>query len=98
MKHQIHFAIQIVPISKTHHPYVLIDKAIDVIKESGLRYEVCPMETVIEGDYEVIMQVIKKAQEACLEAGADEIVVTIKVHARKDSGVTWEEKNTGLRD
>jgi uncharacterized protein (TIGR00106 family) len=88
MNHQIHFAIQIVPISTTHHPYALIDKAIEVIKESGLRYEVCPMETVIEGDYDVIMKVIKKAQEACLEAGADEIVVTMKVihfHKRKSS-------------
>ncbi len=98
MKHQIHFAIQIVPISKTHHPYTLIDKAIDIIKESGLRYEVCPMETVIEGDYDTIMAVIKKAQEVCFEGGADEIVVSMKLHARKDSDVTWEEKNTGLRN
>ena len=98
MNHQIHFAIQIVPISKIHHPYLLIDKAIDVIKNSGLRYEVCPMETVIEGDYDTIMKVIKEAQLACLNAGADEIVVTMKVHARKDSDVTWEEKNTGTRD
>jgi len=97
MKHQIHFAIQIVPITTTHHPYAIIDKAIEVIKKSGLRYEVCPMETVIEGDYDAIMKVIKEAQEVCLAGGADEIVVTMKIHARKDSGVTWEEKNTGVR-
>jgi uncharacterized protein (TIGR00106 family) len=97
MKHQIHFAIQIVPITTTHHPYAIIDKAIDVIKKSGLRYEVCPMETVIEGDYDTIMKVIKEAQEICLAEGADEIVVTMKVHARKNNDVTWEEKNTGVR-
>jgi len=97
VKNQIHFAIQIVPISKTEDLYSIIDKAIDIIKQSGLRYEVGPMETVIQGDYDTVFAVAKKAQEVCLEAGAEEIVVTMKVHARKNSDVTWEEKNTGIR-
>ena len=97
MKNQIHFAIQIVPISRTQHPYELIDKAIDIIKTSGVRYEVGPMETVLEGDYDTIMAIAKKAQQACLDSGAEEIVVTMKVHAKKNGNVTWEEKNTGTR-
>jgi uncharacterized protein YqgV (UPF0045/DUF77 family) len=91
MKHQVHVAIQIVPISKGH-PYPIIDKAIDVIHASGVAYKVGAMETVLQGDYDVIMQVVKKAQEICLEAGADEVAVNIKVHAKKDSDVTWDEK------
>ena len=91
MKHQIHFAIQIVPISKDH-PYPIIDKAIEVIRASGLSYSVGAMETVIQGDYESVMRVAKQAQEACFMAGADEIVVTMKVHAKKDEDVTWQEK------
>lgn len=97
MKKQIHFAIQIVPIAKSHDLYKIIDKAIDIIKQSGLRYEVGLMETVIQGDYDTVLAVAKKAQQVCFDAGADEIVVNMKVHARKDSNVTWEEKNTGLR-
>jgi uncharacterized protein (TIGR00106 family) len=97
MKHQIHFAIQIVPITRTVHPYKIIDKAIEVIRQSGVRFEVGPMETVMEGDYDTIMKAVKEAQEICLAEGADEIVVTMKVHARKDGDVTWEEKNTGRR-
>ncbi len=97
MKNQIHFAIQIVPISTSPDLYEIIDKAIDVIKQSGLRYEVGPMETVIQGDYDTVFAVAKKAQQVCLDAGADEIVVTMKVHARKNADVTWEEKNTGVR-
>jgi len=91
MKHQIHFAIQIVPISK-EHPYPIIDKAIEVIQQSGLSYKVGAMETVIQGDYESVMRVAKQAQEACFKAGADEVVVTMKVHAKKNEDVTWEEK------
>jgi len=94
MKHQVHIAIQIVPISK-EHPYPIIDKAIEVINQSGLDYRVGAMETVIQGPYNEIMKVVKKAQEVCLTAGADEIVVTMKVHAKQDGPVTWEEKLEG---
>jgi uncharacterized protein (TIGR00106 family) len=97
MKHQVHFAIQIVPITNTVHPYTIIDKAIEVIKQSGVKFEVGPMETVMEGDYETIMKVVQQAQEICLAEGADEIVVTMKVHARKNGDVTWAEKNTGRK-
>ncbi|MFZ6010494.1 MAG: thiamine-binding protein [Bacteroidota bacterium] len=92
MNHQIHFAIQIVPITKLPH-YPIIDKAIEVIRQSGVKYQVGPMETVMQGPYDTLMDIAKKAQQACLDAGADEVVVTMKIHARKIGDVTWEEKN-----
>jgi uncharacterized protein (TIGR00106 family) len=91
MKHQIHLAIQIVPISKLPH-YPIIDKAIEVIDKSGVDYRVGAMETVIQGDYDTVMRVAQEAQEVCFEFGADEVVVTMKLHARKNGDVTWEEK------
>lgn len=92
MEHQIHLAIQIIPLNSKHHPYEAIDKAIEVIQQSGLRYEVGPMETVIEGTYEAVMETARKAQQACLLHGANELVVNMKLHLRKDGDVTWEEK------
>lgn len=92
MRNKIHLAIQIVPLAHETHPYTIIDKAIEVIAASGLRYEVGPMETVIEGTYDEVMTIAKKAQEACLAAGAAEIVTTIKLHIRKNGDVTWDEK------
>ncbi len=91
MKHQVHIAIQVVPVSR-EHPYPIIDKAIEVIKNSGLEYRVGAMETVMQGDYDRIMNVVKEAQEVCLAGGADEVVVTLKVHARRNGDVSWEEK------
>jgi uncharacterized protein YqgV (UPF0045/DUF77 family) len=91
MKNQVHVAIQIVPISKDH-PYPIIDKAIEVIKNSGVDFRVGAMETVMQGEYTNLMDVVEQAQLACLKAGADEIVVTLKVHARRGMDVTWEEK------
>lgn len=91
MKNTVHVAIQIVPISK-EHPYPIIDKAIAVIDKSGLEYRVGAMETVIQGEYDKIMNVVKEAQQVCLDAGADEIVVTMKVHAKRGGDVSWDEK------
>ena len=50
------------------------------------------METVIQGEYDKIMRVLKDAQQVCLDAGADEIVVTMKVHAKRIGDVSWGDK------
>ena len=92
MNHDVHIALQIVPITR-QPAYPIIDKAIEVIKQSGVKFQVGPMETVMQGDYDTIMAVAKRAQQACMDAGADEVVVTMKVHARKTGDVSWEEKN-----
>ena len=92
MDHKINLALQIIPKSSTEDLYTLVDKAIRVIQDSGLKYEVCPFETVIEGRYEEIYRVIKDAQTACFQAGADELLVNIKMQIRKDGDVSIEEK------
>lgn len=92
MKDQVHIAIQIVPLSPRQHPYAIIDKAIDVIAKSGVDYRVGAMETVMQGDYDTLMKVAKEAQQVCLQAGAEEVVVNMKVHAKRNGPVTWEEK------
>ena len=92
MDHKINLALQIIPKSDKHDLYTLVDKAIEVIQNSGLKYEVCPFETVMEGGYEEILAVVKKAQTACFVAGAEELLVNIKMQVRKDGSVTIEEK------
>src|ERR1035437_7686286 len=71
MTKTVNIALQVLPTSTTVHPYLLVDKAIEVIEKSGLRYKVTPFETVMEGSYDEIMEVVKLAQEACYEAGGD---------------------------
>jgi uncharacterized protein YqgV (UPF0045/DUF77 family) len=91
MNHIVHVAIQIVPVSK-EHPYPIIDKAIEAIEKSGVDYRVGAMETVMQGPYDKLMEIAKQAQQACLDAGAEELVVTMKVHARRHGDVSWDEK------
>jgi uncharacterized protein YqgV (UPF0045/DUF77 family) len=81
MEKTVNIALQILPTSKTIHPYLLVDKAIEVIASSGLRYKVTPFETVMEGSYEAIMNVVKLAQEACYNAGAENLMTYIKIQS-----------------
>jgi len=91
MDKTVNIALQILPSSKTIHPYTLVDKAIEVIAASGLRYKVTPFETVMEGSYDEIMKVVKLAQEACYEAGADSLMTYVKIQTSK-TDVSIEDK------
>jgi len=91
-EHKISLGIQIVPKSKTHHSYDLVDKAIEVIQGSGVNHIITPFETVMEGQYDQLMEIANKAQKAVLDAGADECLVYFRIHYRKGEDVTFEEK------
>lgn len=88
----INAGLQLVPISKDSEAYIIIDKAIDVIQKSGLKHQVTPLETVIEGPYDEVMHVIKQAQEIALDSGSEELVVSIRLHIKKEEPVSFEEK------
>jgi uncharacterized protein YqgV (UPF0045/DUF77 family) len=85
MNEIVNIALQILPSSKDIHPYTLVDKAIEVIKASGIKYKVTPFETVMEGTYEQIMAVVKAAQLACYSAGAESLMTYIKIQSSLDA-------------
>jgi uncharacterized protein (TIGR00106 family) len=85
-------AIQVLPKSDTQHPYNIVDKAIEVIKKSGLNYIVCPFETVVEGNYQQLIQLAHDVQEACYNAGATELLTYLKIQTHKDKNVYLEDK------
>jgi uncharacterized protein YqgV (UPF0045/DUF77 family) len=97
VKHKVNISLQVLPTSESKHPYAIVDLAIAEIEKSGLKYRVCPFETVMEGDYDLIMQVIKKIQIVCLENGAESVFSNIKMQISKDSDVLIEDK-TGKYD
>jgi len=96
MDKTVNIALQILPTSKTIHPYELVDKAIAVIAASGLKYRVTPFETVMEGTYDRIMDVVKQAQDACYAAGAESLMTYIKIQSALND-ISIEDK-TGKYD
>lgn len=87
----INASLQVLPSGGTRHPYDIVDRAIEVIEKSGLKYKVCPFETVVEGTYDEIMSVFKQAQQACYDAGAESIMAYFKIQSAVES-VSIEDK------
>lgn len=59
--------------------YAHVDAAIAAIRASGLRTEVGPLGTSIEGPPDAVWAAVRAAHEACLRSGAASAVSVIKV-------------------
>jgi uncharacterized protein (TIGR00106 family) len=92
MKNKINIALQVLPQSPDKHPYTLVDEAIAVIQKSGLKFKVCPFETVIEGNYDEVMDLVKKVHQACYKAGTQTMMTYIKIQSSAIADVTIEDK------
>ncbi|MBM7714146.1 thiamine-binding protein [Siminovitchia sp. FSL H7-0308] len=78
-------SIQIIPKTKSGEdviPYV--DEAIRVIEESGVRYEVHPLETTMEGDFTKLMDVVKKMNDRMIEMGSKNVISQVKILYQPD--------------
>lgn len=92
MNNIVNVAIQVLPTSKDKKTYDLVDEAIAIIKDSGLKYKVCPFETVVEAPYDDVMELVKKVQEACYVAGAEKLLCYLKIQSNKNEDVTIYDK------
>lgn len=82
-------SIQIIPRTpggESVIPYV--DRAIDVIKASGLPYKVGPLETTIEGSLDRLLQLVKTMNEAMAEAGCPSVISQIKIYYNPVEGAS----------
>jgi len=85
----VNVAVQVLPLHED--AYRMVGRAIGVIADSGVKYEVDPMETVMEGPLDTLLEVAKQAHLACFEAGAERVVTLIKI-GDSTSGTSIEEK------
>lgn len=92
MKNKINLAIQVLPRSTKKGTYSLVDVAIAEIEKSGLKYKVCPFETVIEGDYDVIMDLVRIIHHKLYEAGTENMMTYMKIQSSFGKDVTIEDK------
>lgn len=79
MSNKITMAFQVIPKVEESRIYAVVDEAIKVVENSGLAYEVGPMETTVEGEPDQIWVVIKQAMEACVQAGASRVMTNVKI-------------------
>jgi len=71
-------------------------KAVEIVKASGLRYELSSMGTNVEGDVAKILDVVRKVHEACFEMGAVRVLTTLKIDDRRDKPLSIESKKKSV--
>jgi uncharacterized protein YqgV (UPF0045/DUF77 family) len=91
-KNKINVAIQVLPEAGGKIKYELVDKAIEAIKQTGFKHEVCPFETVVECNFNELAGLIEKVHEACKNAGTEKILTNLKIQVDFEDKVTIEDK------
>jgi len=84
-------SLQVLPRVPDDNLYAVVDQVIAMIQASGLNYVVGPMETTIEGDLDELLDIVRRAQQICVEAGANRVMSVVKIDYKPD-GVTINEK------
>ncbi|MFC6037890.1 MTH1187 family thiamine-binding protein [Paenisporosarcina macmurdoensis] len=83
-------SIQIIPKTNNGEDSIpFIEQAISVIQDSGIRYEVHPLETTMEGNLTEIFSIIEKMNERMIEAGCVNVISQVKI-LYQPSGVSMD--------
>ncbi|GAA0598976.1 MTH1187 family thiamine-binding protein [Virgibacillus siamensis] len=79
-------SIQIIPKTENGEdviPYV--DAAIEVIDAAGVKYEVHPLETTMEGELPELLVIVEKMNRKMEELGCPSVISQIKVLYKPDN-------------
>ena len=76
-------------------PYVA--RALRIVRDSGLPFELGPMGTCVEGEWDEVMAVSRDCFEA-LRADCDRVYLTMKLDYRKGPGGRLESKTASVRN
>jgi len=72
----------IVPLGKGESVSQYVAECLRIVEASGLNYRINPMATVLEGEYDQVMSVIRSCHLRVMEM-AQRVITTIKIDDRK---------------
>ena len=84
-------AFSIVPVGAGSSVGDQLAGVLKIVDASGLPYKVNPMGTVIEGEWDEVMSLVRKCHEAVMKTG-ERAITTIAVDDRKGKPNRIEEK------
>ncbi len=88
VRNEASVALQVLPWLPMEKVYPIVDRVIGLIRDTGVRYEVGPFETTMEGELDVLLDIVKKAQHLAVEMGAPEVLSMVKISYRPDAAGT----------
>ena len=72
--------ISVLPSGYDGDAYQLVDKIIEEIKKSGLKFKVNAMSTVVEGETSKLFELALLLHKKAFEFGAKDVITMIRVH------------------
>lgn len=93
-QNKINAALQYLPLKGNTDPYEAVDKVIGQIHDSGLPYNVCPFETVVEGTTEECLNLIKSILESGKGDEITEFLLNVKFHVIPGKDVAMVDKTS----
>lgn len=83
--------ISVVPVG-TDSPSIssFIAQACREAKRNGIKFDVTPTATVMEGDLPALMDVARQMHQAAFHAGSKRVVTNISIDERRDKDLSME--------
>jgi uncharacterized protein (TIGR00106 family) len=69
-----------------------VAQCIQTLKQEDVKYELHPMGTIIEGDLDRVLAVIRKMHEVPFKQGVNRVITTIEIDDRRDKEATAKGK------
>lgn len=85
-------AIQVLPKIQNEYAINIIDKVIEHIKSKGLKMVVCPFETVVEGEFNEIIDLLKETIILTKNEGIEDFMAYVKIAFNSKGVLTIDEK------
>ena len=85
------FEFSIIPIGAGSSIGDKLAAILDAVDKSGLPYKVNPMGTVIEGEWDEVMKLIRKCHDKIMES-SERALITVSIDDRKGKPNRIEEK------
>ena len=84
--------VSFVPLGAGVSLSAYVAEAVRLIRESGLPHEFHSMGTNIEGEWEEVMELVRRCMDRLFEMGAPRLSTSIKVSERRDKAYTMAAK------
>ena len=80
------------PTEKTQSKSAFVARVLDIVDKSGLAYQLTPMGTIIEGDLDIVLDLVRKMHESGFDEKIQRVLTSVTIDDRRDKAATMESK------
>lgn len=88
---------KVVPIGKGESLSAYVAECVRIVQGSGLKYQLTPMATIVEGGWDEVMEVIGQCHQR-VRSMSNRVVTSIEVDDRGGHGDAMEQKIRSVQD